>query len=125
MGRKKKLHLDTKNLERFLREKVEVERLADYQIAQILNVGTTTVFNWRHKFRIPPADKFERKFREKYGRNAIRIFQKMVEDNATFREIGDHFGFSREYARQVYRKLFSPAQRRRWERQRSSQVGRG
>lgn len=95
-----------KNLERFLREKVEVEHLADYQIAHILNVGTTTIFNWRHRFHIPRADKFERKFKEKYGQDAIKIFQHMVKCNATFQEIGDYFGFSREYARQVYQKLF-------------------
>lgn len=106
------MKIDKKDIEKFLREKVEIDRLADYQIAQILDVGTTTIFNWRNKFKILPADKFERKFKEKYGENAIDIFQKMVEQNATFQEIGDYFGFTREYARQVYQKIYPPSSRR-------------
>ncbi len=106
------MKIDKKDIEKFLREKVEIDRLADYQIAQILDVGTTTIFNWRNKFKIPPADKFERKFKEKYGENAIDIFQEMVEQNATFQEIGDYFGFTREYARQVYQKIYPPSSRR-------------
>lgn len=126
MGMKqKRVAIDRENLERFLREKVEKERLTDQEIAQILHVGITTVFYWRRKFHIPRADKFERKFKERYGEDAVTIFQDMVERGATLQEIGDLFGFTREYARQVYRKLYPSDKWRRRKKHRSSPVGGG
>ena len=57
------MKVDKTNIEKFIREKVEIEALTDAQIAQLLNVGTSTVSHWRNKFNIKPADKFKRKFK--------------------------------------------------------------
>ena len=100
------MKIDKANIENFLREKVEVEALADAQIARLLNVGASTISHWRHKFHIKPADKFQRKFKEKYGPDAIECLDMMVKDGATLQEIATYFGFTREYARQVYNKLY-------------------
>ncbi len=104
--RKSKGRIQERHIRRFLHKKIAHEHLTDAEIARILGVATTTIFNWRHKFQIPRAEKFERKFTEKYGKDAISVFQRMVDRQATFQEIGDHFGFTREYARQVYQKLY-------------------
>ena len=57
-------------------------------------------------FNIKPADKFKRKFKEKYGTDALEYFDMMVRNCSTLQEIANYFGFSREYARQVYNKLY-------------------
>lgn len=100
------MKIDKAKIEKFIREKVEVEALADAQIARLLNVGTSTISHWRNKFHIKPADKFQRKFKEKYGPDAITCLDMMVKNRATLQEIATYFGFTREYARQVYNKLY-------------------
>jgi hypothetical protein len=88
-----------------------METLSDAQIARLLHVGTSTASHWRNKFHIKPADKFKRKFQEKYGPDALESFDMMIQHGATLQEIGHAFGFSREYARQVYNKLYHGAYR--------------
>jgi len=99
------MKIDKAHIEQFIREKVEIETRTDAQIARLLNVGTTTVTHWRNKFHIKPADKFKRKFTEKYGQDALECFDMMIKNRATLQEIASYFGFSREYARQVYNRM--------------------
>ena len=94
------------HIEQFIRTKVELETLTDAQIAHLLNVGTSTASHWRNRFHIKPADKFKRKFQEKYGPDALECFDMMIRQGATLQEIASYFSFSREYARQVYNKLY-------------------
>ena len=93
-------------IETILREKIEHGSLDDQELAHILKVHSSTVSRWRKKFNIPPADKFEKKFRKKYGRDSIEIFKKMIEEESSLQRIANHFGFTREYARQVFNKLY-------------------
>jgi len=72
------MKIDKARIEQFIREKVEIETLTDAQIARLLNVGTSTVSHWRNKFHIKPADKFKRKFKEKYGPDALECFDMMI-----------------------------------------------
>jgi hypothetical protein len=100
------MKIDKAQIEQFIRTKVERETLTDVQIACLLHVGTSTASHWRNKFHIKPADKFKRKFQEKSGPDALESFDSLIRHGATLREIGRYFGFSREYARQVYNKLY-------------------
>jgi hypothetical protein len=100
------MKINRARIETFLRENVEVQTLTDAQMARLLKVGTSTVFHWRHKFHIKPADKFHRNFKEKYGPDALECFDRMVKNRTTLQDIAHYFGFSREYARQVYTKLY-------------------
>jgi len=100
------MKIDKSRIEQFLRAKVEIETLTDAQIACLLKVNTSTASHWRNKFHIRPADKFKRKFKEKYGTEALEYFDVMIRHSATLQEIASYFGFSREYARQVYNKLY-------------------
>ncbi len=101
------MKIDKANIEQFIREKVEVDALTDAQIARQLNVGTSTISHWRNKFNIKPANKFKRKFKEKYGQDSLDSFDMMVRNRTTLQEIANYFGFTREYARQVYNKLYN------------------
>jgi len=100
------MKIDKKKIETILREKIQYGSSSDQELAEILNVHPSTISRWRNRFDIPPADKFEKRFRKKYGRNSIEIFKKMVEEEASLQKIANHFGFTREYARQVYNKLY-------------------
>ena len=100
------MKIDKAQIEQFIREKVEVETLTDTQIAGLLDLATSTICHWRNAYHIKPADKFRRKFKEKYGDDALDVFDGMIKNRATLQEIASHFGFSREYARQVYNKLY-------------------
>jgi len=100
------IKIDKGHIEQFIRTKVEQERLGDAQIAQLLHVGTSTASHWRNKFHIKPADKFERKFQEKYGPDALECFDMMICHGGSLQEVATYFGFTREYARQVYNKLY-------------------
>ena len=111
-------------IEQFIREKVEIETLTDEQIARLLDVGASTVSYWRNKFNIKPADKFKRKFKEKYGPDALEYFGMMIRNRATLQEVANYFGFSKENARQVYNKLYRPSQAKHEEKLRSERARR-
>jgi hypothetical protein len=95
------------NLPEFMRHKVEVEALYDYEIAPFLSVGTSTIRRLRTALRIKRANGFNRRFERTYGKGAVEEFKKMIEDpNNTLADVGRRFSFSREYARQAYNKIY-------------------
>jgi len=100
------MKIDKGHIEQFIRTKVEQERLSDAQIAHLLHVGTSTAAHWRNKFAIKPAEKFGRKFQEKYGPDALECFDMIIGRGGSLQEVATYFGFTREYARQVYHKLY-------------------
>ena len=101
------MKIDKKKIEGILREKIQYGSCSDQELAEILDVHPSTVSRWRNRFNIPPADKFEKRFRKKYGKDSIEIFKKMIRDESSLQKIANHFGFTREYARQVYNKIYS------------------
>ncbi|KPK14554.1 MAG: hypothetical protein AMK69_28380 [Nitrospira bacterium SG8_3] len=95
------------DLHQFLRQKVEGESLYDYEIAAILNVSATSIRKLRNFFGIGRADGFSRRFEMVYGAGAVEKFKNLIEDpGMSLADVGKHFDFTREYARQVYQKLY-------------------
>ena len=61
----------------------------------------------RNTYGIKRIDGFSRRFDRRYGKGSVEKFKKMIESvDSTLTEIGKHFGFSKEYARQVYKKIY-------------------
>lgn len=90
----------------FLKDKVEKELLYDSEIANILNVRTCYIGRLRYAFGIRRTNGFLRRFERRYGLGAEEIFRTMIaDDDVSLSALGNHFGFSREYARQVYEKI--------------------
>lgn len=77
----------------------------DGEIAAAVGVGCSTITHWRHVWGIPRADPFRRRFEQTYGPGAVRRFTTQVRAGWSLRRQAEAFGFSREYARQVRRKL--------------------
>ena len=91
----------------FVKQKVEKESLYDYELAGILNVNRTFIGKLRKTFAIEKSAKFPRLFERTYGAGAVERLKKIIENpDNTLVDVGKHFGFSREYARQVYEKVY-------------------
>ena len=91
----------------FVKQKVEKESLYDYELAGILNVNRTFIGKLRKTLAIDKPAKFPRLFERTYGTNAVERLKKIIENPGnTLVDVGKHFGFSREYARQVYEKIY-------------------
>jgi hypothetical protein len=90
----------------FMRQKVEKDALYDYEIAKILRVSRGQIGKVRRELGINRSDGFPARFERRYGKESLSQFKNMIEDPAiSLADVGNHFGFSREYARQVYREI--------------------
>jgi hypothetical protein len=95
------------DLHEFIKHKVEVKSLYDYEIANILNVEAAFIGRLRNNFGIKRADVFSRRFERTYGLGAVETFKKMIENpDNSLSDVGRHFGFSRQNARHVYKKIY-------------------
>jgi len=91
----------------FLKQKTEVEHFHDYEIATILGVDNACIGKLRKRYGIRKANGFPRRFERTYGKGAIDTFKEGIEDpDRSLADVAKHFGFSRENARQVYKKIY-------------------
>jgi hypothetical protein len=110
----KKMHLEARiktlsngSAEDFIRHMAEVRRLTDREIADIINVSIPTVRKTRKRYRIKRGDASLRRFEERYGPDAVQRFKSIIEEpRSSLADVGRQFGFTREYARQIYRKIY-------------------
>lgn len=91
----------------FIRSRVYDEKLYDYEISQLLHVSKGLVSNLRKLCGTKKANAFTRRFESIYGTGAVDRFKKLIEhaDNS-LSDVAKVFRFSREYARQVYEKIY-------------------
>ena len=95
------------SLYRFMEQKVQVESLYNYTIADMLNVDKKQIGLLVKHFGLKKINGFSKRFEHRYGSGAIDTFKAMIEDpENSLSDVGRHFGFSREYARQVYEKVY-------------------
>jgi hypothetical protein len=95
------------DLNEFLKQKVEVESLYNYEIAALLDVEKTIVGKLIRQTGLKRKNGFIRRFESRYGKGSVDIFKDMVERlDTSLSDIARHFGFSREYARQAHLNLF-------------------
>ena len=95
------------SLPEFVREKAEAEGLYDYEIAEILKIDMPLVRRVRNINGIKRSNCFARRFEGRYGTGSIDTFRNIVESpHLSLSDAARHFGFSREYARQVYKNIY-------------------
>jgi len=91
----------------FMKQRVEGDGLFDREIADILDVSVPTVRKLRKWYGIKRANPFFRQFERNYGPGAVRRFKGIIEDSSSsLADVGRQFGFTREYARQIYKKIY-------------------
>jgi len=94
----------------FIKQKAQVDGLYDYEIASLLKASDSMIKKLRNAYGIKRVNGFSRRFDRKYGKGSVERFKKMVENpDSTLAETGRHFGFSKEYARQVYKRIYGSA----------------
>jgi excisionase family DNA binding protein len=94
----------------FIKQKAQVDGLYDYEIASLLEASDSMITKLRNAYGIKRVNGFSRRFDRRYGKGSVERFKKMVENpDSTLAEIGRHFGFSKEYARQVYKRIYGSA----------------
>lgn len=103
----------------FIKEKAEVDTLHDYEIAHLLNVHQSRICKLRRDYGIKRANGFLRRFERTYGIGAVETFKALIErPDTSLTDVGGHFGFTREYARHVYMKIYGRAYGGAYERKR-------
>lgn len=91
----------------FMKQRVESDGLVDREIANILGVSIPTVRKLRKWYGIKRADSSLRWFERSYGQGAVRRFKCIIEDSSSsLADVGRHFGFTRENARRIYKKIY-------------------
>ena len=96
-----------KDLHGFVRQKIEVEGVWDYEVAHMLNVKQQYIGELRRRLGIDRTKGFSSRFDRKYGSGAVSQFKQIIENpEKSLADVGAYFGFSREYARQVYWKIY-------------------
>lgn len=97
----------TRNPYEVLRQMSEAECLCDYEIARLLDVTKYRVGSLRRKFGIKKGNGFFRRFDRSYGVGAVDSLKRMIEDpHTSLSDVARNFGFTREYARQIYKKIY-------------------
>ena len=107
------------DLYEFIKQKVQVDELYDYEIASLLEVKDSIITKRRNAYGIKRATGFSRRFDRRYGEGAVERFKKIIEKpTGTLDDIGRHFEFSKEYARQAYEQIYGYAYTEAYKRKR-------
>jgi len=94
-------------LDEFIQYHHQEKLQTDGEIADILSVNLVMIGRLRKEFGIKKADRFSRRFRTTYGEDALAVFQEMVErPDASLSDVARHFGFSRQYASALCKKVY-------------------
>jgi len=113
------------DLHEFIKQKVQVDQLYDCEIASLLEVKDSRITRLRNAYGIKRATGFPRRFDRRYGEGAVEEFKKMIENpTSTLDDIGRHYGFSKEYARQVYKNIYGYAYTEAYKRKRPIRIKR-
>ena len=109
------------SLARFIGYHTQVESLCDYEIAELLTVNTALIGRLRKRFGIKRADGFLRRFKGTYGEDALERFREIIQQpHASLSDVGRHFGFSRQYASELYKKIYGRSYREIRQREREA-----
>ena len=91
----------------FVGHMADVRLHGDGEIADMHNVTIPTDGKIRIREGAKTADSFVRRFEGRYGPDAVNRFRRIIEDaSSSLADVGRHFGFTREYARRIYKRIY-------------------
>ena len=97
-------HMTIKDL---MIQRVQRDGLIDKEIANMLHVSIPTVRKLKRSYGIKKTDFSLKRFEERYGPGSVKRFKYIIEDSSSsLADVGRHFGFTRENARQIYKKIY-------------------
>jgi hypothetical protein len=81
--------------------------LIDREITTIPDVNIPTICKVRKQYRTKRADSTLMRLETRYGPGFVIRFKSIIEDPfSSLAEVGRHFGFSREYVRRIFKKIY-------------------
>ncbi|HUV59098.1 MAG TPA: helix-turn-helix transcriptional regulator [Desulfatiglandales bacterium] len=81
--------------------------LIDREIINIPDVNIPTICKLRKQYGIKRADSSLRRLERRYGPGFVMRFKSIIEDpSSSLADVGRHFGFSREYVRRIFKKIY-------------------
>jgi hypothetical protein len=94
-------------LQEVVQQKFEMPPHDDHEIYNIPYAKPWKIKTCQNAFEIKKEKKFSRRFERRYGIGALETFKKIVENpENSLADSGRYFGFTREYARYVYKKVY-------------------
>jgi len=91
-------------------QQIELKIPYEYKIPNISGVKTWKEWESEKRRRILESKKasaFSKRFERSYGKGALDIFKKIVENPENYlADAGRYFGFTREHARYVYKRIY-------------------
>jgi len=81
--------------------------LIDREITNIPDVNIPTICKVRKQYRTKRADSTLMRIERRHGPGFVIRFKSIIEDpSSSLADVGRHFGFSREYVRQIFKKIY-------------------
>ncbi len=94
-------------LQEVVQQKFEMPPHDDHEIYNIPYAKPWKIKTCQNAFEIKKENKFSRRFERRYGRGALDTFKKLAENpKNSLADVGRYFGFTREYSRYVYTKVY-------------------
>ena len=88
-------------------KKLQKDGLIDREVANMLNMSIGAVRKLKKSYGIRKTDFSLKRFEERYGPGSVRRFKCIIEDpSSSLADVGRYFGFTRENARQIYKKIY-------------------
>ena len=95
-----------RNIPPLIGKEFGIERLPDEDTGASIGITPVSVEKITKIYEKKRLESFSRRFEEIYGGGSVTVFQRIAKDpRKSLADVGAYFGFSREYARQVFRKI--------------------
>ena len=90
-----------------MQQVIEINDLVDREITTIPDVNIPTVRKLRKRYGVKRADSSLRRLERSYGPGFVMKFKSIIKDPfSSLSDVGRHFGLSREYVRQIFKKIY-------------------
>ena len=90
-----------------MQQVIGINGLADGEITAIPDVNIPTICKAEKRYGIKRIDSSLRRLERRYGTDFVMRFKCIIEDpSSSLADVGRHFGLSREYVRQIFKKIY-------------------
>jgi hypothetical protein len=90
-----------------MQQVIKINGLVDSQIANTPDVNIPTIYKVGRQYKLKRGDFSLERLEIKYGPGFVIRFKSIIEDpSSALADVGRHFGFSREYVRLIFKKIY-------------------
>ena len=94
-------------VQRLMQQVIEINGFVDREIINIPDVNIPTTRKVRKQYRTKRANSSLMRLERRYGPDFVMKFKSKIEDpSSSLADVGRQYGFSREYVRQIFKKIY-------------------